>query len=469
MCVLFLASSTIYQLLTHSTPKMLTQKNLEEALGDILSKATEVEVKNVIGAFDSAKTDKINIVNLCATFQKDPLKETVTFLKNLAPDYPVPVANLNPKSRNKDEFARDIISFINFLKPTLCLTCNTNYIPLSDDHTNERAKCYICKRPSHKNCYDKHQINSDLGVFFVCSECLSVKAANELNESLQQKTKSDDKTVTEGKPQNEKKDDESLQVEDDINEDSSPSEEMDCPLYKKRSCPHGLTGKREINGKPCKYKHRKLCWHFAEHGPSGCRFKNKCKFYHPPYCQNSLTLQTCLNKSCTDFHFKGTQRSSRDDQYKPRHLFENKNSPPVSPWNEVQKEKTYTSLPLNQPKIHQKAEAIDGSTRNFLERFMEEMKADLKAYASTILKVTKQPLTMPQQTQNYQQPQPMQIQTLPNQPPTITHQQEDPRLSSQQPSNQHLTPTQQIYYSQLYNQTYPPLPHPQPQQVINPV
>ena len=66
VCAVFLASSTKYQLLTHSTPKMLTPKNLEDALGDILSKANEVEVKNVIGAFDSAKTDKINIVNLCA-------------------------------------------------------------------------------------------------------------------------------------------------------------------------------------------------------------------------------------------------------------------------------------------------------------------------------------------------------------------------------------------------------------------
>ena len=438
--------------------------DLEKALGDILAKANEAIVKNVIGTYDTAKSVEFNIKILCSTFQRDALKDTVAFLKVLAPDYPVQVSYINAKSRNKDEYSRDIITFIDLLKPTLCLTCNTNYVPTGDDHSVDHAKCFICKRPSHNTCYDKHHIQPDIGVFFVCSECISVKQANKLSECLQQQQSQSEDKNDKAEDKKEKPGDSSIVLEEETSDGDDHANDqkvIDCPLYKKRSCPHGLTGKREINGQPCKYRHRRLCHFFAQSGPSGCNYKNKCRFLHPPVCQNSLALQACFNKSCTEFHLKGTHRFPREnrDPYKPN------NPPPISPWNEpapaARAAREHMPRQADAPGPP-KNEGINDPTRHFLERFLEEMKADFKTYASSIIKSTSQPqLVLPVQHSQ-------QSVNLPNHQ-EVPHQLPQPPSSI--PNHQllqdqtQLTPGQQIYYSKLYNQNFPQMTSQQPQPV----
>ena len=141
-------------------------------------------------------------------------------------------------------------------------------------------------------------------------------------------------------------------------------------MYLKRLCPHGLTGKRHVNGKPCPYKHRILCRYFMEYGPTGCRYKRQCRFLHPRVCENSLKLKTCLNRSCTEFHLKGTQRKSHSQNEHTNNMNQSRQNDPVKPWMQSTTPNTNSKItPQPQPPVE--------CTKDFLEKYLQEMKADL--------------------------------------------------------------------------------------------
>ena len=160
--------------------------------------------------------------------------ETVNFLKSLGTDYPVPIQQLNPDSRLKEDYATDIVSFINLLKPTQCLACSTNYVPTGEDYNESKVKCFICKRPSHHNCYDDTIAKPEIGIGFLSSECISEKTAKDLAHAKVPPTP----TLT-GKPPAF----EEVEVVDNDKAapiiDNHPQDDKDCPLYLKRKCPHG--------------------------------------------------------------------------------------------------------------------------------------------------------------------------------------------------------------------------------------
>ena len=99
---------------------VISLSEMDNAIGKILSNATDDNIKKVIGSYQQTKNVQENINVLC-TFQREALKDTFTFLKNISTEYPVQALNLNITSRNKADFARDLVKFIDFLKRTLCL------------------------------------------------------------------------------------------------------------------------------------------------------------------------------------------------------------------------------------------------------------------------------------------------------------------------------------------------------------
>ena len=364
---------------------IITSEDFEVALGGFLSKTTDVTIKNVIGTFDKDKTVPQNISKLKENSSGVALQDTIAFLKSNCTEYPVAQQVLSCKNQNKEEYSRDIAKFLDFVKPTQCLSCKENYIPAAEQCAGNEPKCYLCQRPSHGECYKNIVINPELGVIFVCPECMSVKAARELAEELQNhvedsKSKSSDKTDTSAaKPSHVPADNNAEKTE----ETNNRLQQQDCPLYLKRICPHGLTGRREINGNPCPYKHRRLCMYYAQHGPSGCRFRNNCRYFHPDICQNSINLNMCLNRSCQDFHIKGTQRkvqarplpdrdtntpSQREDTLRPPR----RNKNPILPWiNSHQQTET-------NPENHQTRHDTNAKeTISFLDKYFSEMKESL--------------------------------------------------------------------------------------------
>lgn len=392
---------------------------VDQAIGTILAKTSESGIKSVIGAITYEKSEKEN-VELIKGYSRNELIETHKFLKTLGTDYPAPCQSLNPNSRNKDQYAEDIFNFINLLKPTQCTVCNENYVPTNDDYEDNKVKCFLCKRPSHHDCYKDLTINPDIGIIFLCSECLSVRAATELSKKLSNDETKDatsaslgDDGSSEEKPKN----------KPDHVERIPPTE--DCPLYLERKCPHGLTGKREINGNPCPYKHRRLCLHFAANGPDGCRFGNRCKYFHPKnICQNSINLQACLNKDCPDFHIKGTRRRAEPNpggyrqqsgqQYtSPRH---------ITPWINND-DKSPSTSPEHSEKIEQRTQTSSSElSKDFLFKQMESMKSDLLKYTSHLIKETIQQ-SLPSLVQTFSNQQQIQNTIPPENRPVIYHHQ----------------------------------------------
>ena len=111
---------------------VITAKDLDEALGQILAKTVVTDVKNVLGTYDQTKSAKENL-RLLQNDKKDLLLKTVNILKTLGTEYPVYIHQINPKNYYKEDYANDIISFFKFLKPTQCMTCSENYVPTGDD------------------------------------------------------------------------------------------------------------------------------------------------------------------------------------------------------------------------------------------------------------------------------------------------------------------------------------------------
>ena len=378
---------------------VITAKDLDEALGQILTKTGVTDVKNVLGTYDQSKSAKENL-KLLQNHKKDLLLETVNFLKTLGTEYPVHIQQINPKSYYKEDYAKDIISFFKFLKPTQCLTCSENYVPTGDDFKENQVKCLMCKRPSHHNCYKDSSVNPEIGIVFLCSECLSERKAKDVEENDKQPLDTTAKPTTpKGLKKKSQTDSDSDENSDDESCEHKPkkdkyqkdrkkgSDEKDCPLYLKRICPHGLTGKRLVNGKPCPQKHRKYCRYFMEYGPSGCRFKSQCRYLHPRLCENSLKLKTCLNKSCTEFHLKGTQRKPTNNTQETHQQAKGKN---IQPW--VHREESPTSetnRPNSNVELYQQHPSNnDSATKDFLERYLQQIKADLTNHTQKVIQET---------------------------------------------------------------------------------
>lgn len=435
---------------------VVTITELSDALGDLLVKATDADIKNVIRAYDQNKTANENVKVLVSTFQRSPLLETCGFLKTLGTDYPAQTSSLNLKSRNKEEYARDIVTFIEYLKPTLCLTCNENYVPTLDDYNNEKCRCYNCSRPCHSNCYKDNGIDPEKGVFFVCSECLSVKTAVNLEACLKSQN---------GEKNGEKKDEEEEKVEEQLDVTqprtypAPPTDPQDCPLYLKRLCPHGLTGKRHIAGKPCPLKHRRLCEYFAAGGPENCKFGRNCRFFHPTdLCQNSMNMKICQSRSCTDFHIRGTRKNPQRSQQEPRQSQRQPEYKSISPWDD----RYSTEFPpaerqqTKQQPIRQNTSKSDEESNHFLFKCLQDIKTDLMTHNSSVLKETLQK-TLPEIVQHqlsnipYINMQQIPMNNIPYHP-TITESQNYRGAPNQPATN--VQQSQQTYQSLPNNQYY---------------
>ena len=163
-----------------------------------------------------------------------------------------------------------------------------NIAPIADNTDENEVQCYLCNRFSHKACYSI--VDFKPGTYFICSVCIKAKVKEP------EVVKSDEKPEGETPAPDEDK-------EEIIREETK--KDTICPRLVVGECPHGITGK------DCDYKHPKWCFKFTRYGdkaPEGCRRGNRCWYYHPKLCENSLKLKICLNKKCKEVHILGTRR-----------------------------------------------------------------------------------------------------------------------------------------------------------------
>ena len=84
-----------------------------------------------------------------------------------------------------------------------------------------------------------------------------------------------------------------------------------CENFRHGSFPHGMSGKKEVDGKKFIFSHPKICTWFCKYGSdpqNGCA-DLECKFLHSILCRNPLRYGMCNKEQCTYTHLVGTKRT----------------------------------------------------------------------------------------------------------------------------------------------------------------
>ena len=297
------------RILSEVRENTLVLSGRKEVMGALLLNADEIS-KQVLSSYpiisDSDEGDKnlnkFSVANLesCARYLKVALKDTA-----------------GKKLFNKKSLVKQLVLSIEALMPTKCEECSSTYkISLEDVPL---FKCHICLRGSH-DCEQMKRVNTTLaglrvnGIVWLCASCSERHSgAPSLNvgDSSPHSVDNTGTSVVES---------EITDSGDLVNGNSeqlshagSPTVTVICKKYRKGNCPHGLRGKKLINGNVCRYQHPRSCnkfCAFGSRGPRGCKDGASCQYFHPMLCRSSLKNRECTNEKCSFVHLKGTVRRS---------------------------------------------------------------------------------------------------------------------------------------------------------------
>ena len=326
-------------------------ETFDEVLGHLLARVNSesVDTKKLLQSYSAEKNKPENAAHLSsAAFTKPMLENTLETLRSYTAEFfPHATALIRSKmvTRTKLLVAEDICEVLFSITPVQCRTCKTTYIATSAENTDANITCLLCGRRSHKDCLKEYTIDHSAGVVFLCDPCLAAAETNLVLQTVNsQQTHADQNTPQEvhtpipptdgdtGHSSTEQQNNSQQLITTPPGIQTSQPPDDICPLYKENSCPHGLTGKRPIDGQPCPYKHPKKCHYFTgKYGNNGCRYSaRRCPFYHPPLCENGFNLKICLNKQCTKTHITGTKRQLTNPAEHPRNAQRNNGRDPRS-------------------------------------------------------------------------------------------------------------------------------------------
>lgn len=372
-------------------------------IGSLLNKADPAS-KKVISSYNFTASYKVNLDKMKA--------HNATLLESCASYLGFKVRDGDKKLyRNQKILCDRLILKIESLFDIQCKECKETYHNELQD--TPLFRCQLCLQGSH-NCPEmlkKADALKDLqskglippGTTWLCYECLKKNDLALLPPPKLTKDKQADSAPSllpieeEGENAEEEEDRVSPRRgrKDTVTEDKRSS--RTCKLYVQRKCPHGLTGKRLVDGKPCTDQHPRQCRFFARFGNDkqrGCKKGRDCNFFHPKLCNDSVNTRCCLNKDCTFHHLKGTARKavnldevqtriSRQPQVQYRDSApDNRNWPPLRTVSiDLQQagslQSLYTPYPptVNINKAPQtRRESTSDKDKAFLEKLMENLK-----------------------------------------------------------------------------------------------
>ena len=289
------------------------------AIGDLLVQATP-EAKLIISAYQHDRNHTKNVQAMSAAkFTADNLETCANFLGLKTRDHD------NGKIfSNKQTLADRIILKIESLFHSECIACHEMYQNKLAD--TPLKTCFRCLQGSH-DCDQMMAANKALtmpGSVWVCFGCY--KQFDVLAPTKEKKSKKEESAAPlEAIP-------EELQPNQGI-ENSTPGESSTnnevprnergdasetCGLYMKNSCPHGISGKRKVDGQVCNKDHPKGCLKYLRSGKRGCNKankNNKCQLFHPVLCRYSVRDRRCTNLQCTFVHLSRTKRWPASNDY----------------------------------------------------------------------------------------------------------------------------------------------------------
>ena len=188
-----------------------------------------------------------------------------------------------------------------------------------------------------------------------------------------------------------------------------------CPKYKFGRCNDYDTCK-EI------YHHPRRCRDLSTFGE--CPYGNRCQFFHPKICQQSVENRECSNPKCSYYHLrlieKPSAESSRNILYsKPKEI-----SRKTSDWNETRQKRTTDAGIQRQAKDNSTAPTKGNNDDHILLEQFREMSKTVENLQSLM----KSHLTIDQPPSNHH--------TQEHQPPSNHYTQEHHHSETQMPQNQ---------------------------------
>ena len=191
--------------------------------------------------------------------------------------------------------------------------CKSCVAPLHEDH----LQCDECNFSWHLSCsgLPEYMLIRFIasGVGFVCEPCVNAKWAPQKLAGFRAR-------VREGKTREKNAVSSSSSQAPSVSDSNKNGGELPkkkiCQKYRRGSCPHGSSGRRSALGKDrCPYEHPKLCFGWRKGGADkqlGCKWGNKCKFFHPILCKAVGDDGKCPNTACTLLHVRRKPRPIRE-------------------------------------------------------------------------------------------------------------------------------------------------------------
>ena len=306
-------------------------KNIHDlAIGELLDRADEVS-KSVIGSYRCEVKHASNVSLLSGPkFTAPVLSQCAKFLGiELFRD---DVELFTTKKQLADRIVLKIESYFG----SWCGECSMEYRNRFSSPTSLLI-CHSCFQGSHDCDTMKtkaeafHSIDKALGIVWLCQHCLPLNdAAKTYYEEDKQVSEEQDMVSEEHVAANEiiaeqvsvtveadnKKPNSQIESSNVNNTQAvamSPNQRTDiCRAYRHGNCPHGLTGKREVNGASCSKAHPRICYRYRKHGsegPKACAKGMDCKFFHPVICKSSLRKQKCTKTNCTHIHMRSNSKT----------------------------------------------------------------------------------------------------------------------------------------------------------------
>ena len=290
----------------------MTTEHQKTVIGSLLNDADQLSRK-VISAYSPAVKYQTNLHNI-RRFNAEHIEAAAVFLGfNVR-------AEDKKLYKNLQTLCDRIILRIESLFESLCTDCGDTYSNSLSDRPP--LSCYLCMQGSHDCNKVKEKIDPasrpPAGSVWLCSGCWRkndlalLPAVTDLKSDTGKTPAPDKNAANDGEVTESEGDDKDERVSPRRGRGTDKDSGLPiCEAYKKRECPHGLTGKRLIDNRPCQHRHPPQCFKWQKHGDNkklGCAKGNDCRYFHSKLCRSSVLKRECFNSDCTFVHLKHTRR-----------------------------------------------------------------------------------------------------------------------------------------------------------------
>ena len=302
------------------------RENSKVIIGKLIDKAHS-PVGPIISAFDISLTRSANVQRLD--------KFTVVQLENCADFLGIALVDKDSsKIFTKSALATRIYLGFMALMPAKCGECGDDYVIDHEPETAPFFHCFGCFKGSH-NCERNrllHQtlsaMNTPKSFVWLCDTC---QAMVDPLEPWKKRSHHASGALSSLENQlsdiaNSSSDISNLPLkcaptQHPIPTAPSPPSNV-CRRFLNWNCPHGISGKKEIDGKCCPFTHLRVCNQFrisGSTGKRGCKKGAKCAFFHPNICKTTLESGSCSETNCTMFHPRAPGKKSSSGSYNSSH------------------------------------------------------------------------------------------------------------------------------------------------------